>query len=192
MTIPRSLSSTARIISTSVLAIALFSFNLLAADSSQNKEYQHKMITSQTFSSINYQADENVKMFPAPNQGMEQHILTLSQLNNEADYMVEIQIGKTQLVDCNKHGLFGALTTLTVKGWGYQYYQVNSIKPGPSTLMACFDKAKTEQFLSIQDKLMLKYDSRLPKVFYLPQGSELRYRVWRVDTEFNTSSYQSH
>lgn len=192
MTIPSSLFSTIRIITTQVLAISLFSFNVLATSEIKINGYHQNMITSQTIDSINHQADENVKMFPAPSEGIEQHILTLPKLANEADYMVEIQIGKTQLVDCNKHGLSGELTTLTVKEWGYDYYQVDSINPGPSTMMACFEKAKTEQFLSIPEKLMLKYDSRLPEVFYLPQGHELRYRVWRVDTKFNTSSFQSH
>ena len=175
------------ILSTLAFVISLLSFNAHATSPfHQNGDNQH-MIISQSFNSKNYQTDETTKMFPAPRQGMEQHRLLLPTLDNEANYMVEIKIGKTQLVDCNKHGLSGELTEHSLKGRGYHYYQVDSIKPGPSTMMECFDKAKTEIFLSIPGELTMKYDSRLPKIFYLPQGSELKYRVWSTDSEFGDS-----
>ncbi|MEC4725239.1 serine protease inhibitor ecotin [Shewanella sp. D64] len=179
--------TTKRIIASTALAISLFSFNSLATSPVQPSGQNQNMIVAQTFTPTNYKTFDDTKMFPAPSQGMEQHILTLPKLDNETDYIVEIQIGETRLVDCNKHGLSGKLIEHTVKGWGYNYYQVDHINPGPSTKMACFDKAKTEAFLSIPGELKIQYDSRLPKVFYLPLGSELRYRVWSVESEFSYS-----
>ncbi|WP_394393105.1 serine protease inhibitor ecotin [Shewanella woodyi] len=187
MTTPSMSFSAKRIITASALALSMLSFNALATSPAHPSGLNQNMITSMAFDSTNYLAEKKTEMFPVPSEGMEQHILTLQPLDNESNYMVEIQIGKTQLVDCNKHGLSGELTENTVKGWGYNYYQVDSIKPGPSTMMACFDKAKTEAFLSIPGSLKVNYDSRLPKVFYLPKGSELRYRIWRVESEFNVS-----
>jgi len=174
-------------ITTSLLAASLFSLNALATSPAHPSGLNQNMITSQTYNSSNYQAHEDSKMFPAPDEGMEQHILTLPALDDEENYMVEILIGQTRMVDCNKHGLSGELIQESVKGWGYQFYRVNQISDGPSTMMACLELAKKEAFLQIPGNLKIKYDSRLPEVFYLPQGSEIRYRVWRVESGFNTS-----
>jgi len=174
-------------IAVSALAVSLFSFSALATSPVHPDGLNQNMITSQTYSTANYQAHEESKMYPAPAEGMEQHILTLPSLDDEQNYMVEIQIGQTKMVDCNKHGLSGELTQDSVKGWGYQFYKVNQITDGPSTMMACLELAKKEAFLQIPGDLKINYDSRLPKVFYLPKGSEIRYRVWRVESGFNTS-----
>lgn len=174
-------------IAASALAVSLLSFNALATSPVHPSGLNQNMIMSQTYNAANYQAHEDSKMFPAPAEGMEQHILTLPPLDDEENYMVEIQIGQTKMVDCNKHGLSGKLTQDSVKGWGYQFYKVNQITDGPSTMMACLELAKKEAFLQIPGNLKIRYDSRLPEVFYLPQGSEIRYRVWRVESDFNTS-----
>jgi|GEM_PF-1057018 len=179
-------------ITTSVLAVSLLSFNALATSPAHPSDRNQNMISSQTYNASNYQVHEASKMFPAPAQGMEQHILTLPPLENEEYFMVEIQIGQTKLVDCNKHGLSGELTQESVKGWGYQFYRVKQISEGPSTMMACFELAKTEAFLTIPGDFKIRYDSRLPKIFYLPQGSEIRYRVWTVENPFKTSKLNSN
>lgn len=169
------------------LAFTLLSFNASAVSPPHPTGLNAPMINVSRMNTNNYAPGEAVKMFPAPNKGMVQHILTLPKLENEADYMVEIQIGQTQLVDCNKHGLNGQLKELTVEGWGYNYYQVDEISEGPSTMMACFELAKKEAFLRIPSELTLRYDSRLPKVFYLPEDAELRFRTWKADSAYQYS-----
>ncbi|PIW62767.1 serine protease inhibitor ecotin [Shewanella sp. CG12_big_fil_rev_8_21_14_0_65_47_15] len=166
------------------LTFALLSFNAAAVSPPPPTGLNAPMISVSSFNSVNYVEQEVTKMFPAPKQGMVQHILTLPTLENEDDYLVEIQIGQTQLVDCNKHGLSGELKELTVKGWGYNYYQVDEVSQGPSTMMACFEMAKKEAFVRIPGELKMRYDSRLPKVFYLPAGTELRFRTWKVDSTY--------
>ncbi|ACJ29137.1 Serine protease inhibitor, ecotin [Shewanella piezotolerans WP3] len=166
------------------LLLGAATFSASATSPVKPSEVIQTMIKAQAYSAANYVSQETSKMFPAPKEGQVQHILTLDSLDNEADYMLEIQVGQTKMVDCNKHGLTGELKQLSVKGWGYNYYQVDSINEGPSTMMACFDKALTEQFLPIQGSLKIPYDSRLPKVIYLPENSQVRYRVWKVDAPF--------
>lgn len=166
------------------LTFALLSFNATAVSPPHPTGLNAPMISVSSFNSANYAPQEVTKMFPAPKQGMVQHILTLPTLENEDDYLVEIQIGQTQLVDCNKHGLSGELKELTVTGWGYNYYQVDTVSQGPSTMMACFEMAKKEAFVRIPGELKIRYDSRLPKVFYLPEGTELRFRTWKVDSTY--------
>ena len=143
--------------------------------------------TITVYDSNNYQKNENSKMFPIPAEGMVQHVIALPKLADEQHYKLEVSIGQKRWVDCNKHGLSGTLQRLTLSGWGYEYYQVDAITDGPSTMMACFDKAKSEAFLTIPGSLMLNYDSRLPKVFYLPQGAQLRYQVWNTNGEYHYS-----
>ncbi|MFV7786118.1 MULTISPECIES: serine protease inhibitor ecotin [Shewanella] len=140
-----------------------------------------------SYTAADYQVHETSKMFPAPDNGLVQHILTLPKLENETDYRIEIAIGRSEQVDCNKHSLKGEISQHTVQGWGYNYYQVDTIVQGPSTMMACFDKAKKTAFLTLPQKLNLEYDSRLPKVFYLPAGAQLRYRVWQAIGDYQYS-----
>lgn len=170
-----------------LLVFTLLSVNAEAVSPPHPTGLNAPMISVLSMNANNYVPVEAVKMFPAPKKGMVQHILTLPKLENEADYMVEIQIGQTQLVDCNKHGLNGQLKELTVDGWGYNYYQVDEISAGPSTMMACFELAKKEAFVQIPGELTLRYDSRLPKVFYLPEGAELRFRTWKADSTYQYS-----
>lgn len=176
----------------SCIAIAGFATSVHATSQPEPVSAQSILasITMTVYGNENYQVNENSKMFPAPAQGMTQHIITLPSLADEQHYKMEIDIGRTALIDCNKHGLTGELQQLTLKGWGYDYYQVDTITDGPSTMMACFDKAKTASFLTIPGPLMLNYDSRLPKVFYLPQGAQLRYRIWSTHGEYQYSPEQ--
>lgn len=180
----------------SILAVSLLSFHASASipahptDLNQSGHNQN-IITSQAFSAADHQVQDATRMFPAPETGMVQHILTLPKLDDESNYMVEIQIGQTQMVDCNGGSLMGDLLQHSVQGWGYHYYQVDSITQGPTTMMACFKPAEKEAFVPIRAELKIKYDSRLDKVFYLPQGSELRYRVWTVESQFSTSKLVS-
>ncbi|QBF81375.1 hypothetical protein EXU30_00680 [Shewanella maritima] len=51
---------------------------------------------------------ESIKMFPAPVSGMKQHIIEMPPLTDESRYMVEFQLGKTMLADCNLRGLWGS------------------------------------------------------------------------------------
>ncbi|MDB2386590.1 serine protease inhibitor ecotin [Shewanella sp.] len=145
---------------------------------------EETLINTQVYSSDNYRPNAATNMFPAPAKSQLQHVLTLKPLDDESNYMIEIQVGKTKAVDCNKHALLGKIQQRSLKGWGYDYYNVDTITAGPSTMMACFDGALTQQFLSIQGDLMLPYDSRLPKVFYLPANSQLRYRIWQVASPY--------
>ena len=147
------------------------------------------LVNTQTvsYTAADYQPQESSRMFPAPDNGLVQHILTLPKLENEADYRIEIAIGRSEQVDCNKHNLKGEIAQHTVQGWGYNYYQVDAIVPGPSTMMACFDEAKKTTFLTLPQRLNLEYDSRLPMVFYLPEGAQLRYRVWHAMGDYQYS-----
>ncbi|KIO35565.1 serine protease inhibitor ecotin [Shewanella sp. cp20] len=170
-----------------LLSLGLSLSTFCAQATSPAKPESVTMPVAVSYSASDYQSEEATKMFPAPNDGLVQHILTLPKLANEEDYRLEIAIGRNEEVDCNKHGLSGEIEQHTVQGWGYNYYQVDAIHQGPSTMIACFDKAKQTAFLTLPEKLTLAYDSRLPKVFYLPAGAQLRYRIWQASSDYQYS-----
>jgi len=122
---------------------------------------------------------DNISMFPKAKKGFERHIIKVPATDNDYNNRVELLIGKMMLVDCNQHSLAGKLENITLKGWGYKYIEVSDIREGISTMMAC-NKEKTEKFITLRttkDKLR-RYNSRLPIVIYLPEGYQVRYRVW--------------
>ncbi len=119
---------------------------------------------------------DNIHMFPQAQEGFVRHVIEVPKTDNDYDHRVELLIGKTMMVDCNHHSFSGKIESVTLKGWGYKYLEVKKIQSGPTTMMACREP-KTEKFISIRDTLR-RYNSRSPIVAYVPEGYEVRYRVW--------------
>ncbi len=122
---------------------------------------------------------DNIHMFPQAQEGFVRHVIEVPKTDNDYDHKVELLIGKTMMVDCNHHSFSGKIESITLKGWGYKYLEVNNIQSGPTTMMACREP-KTEQFISIHDSLR-RYNSRSPIVVYIPKGYEVRYRIWSAE-----------
>ncbi|WP_256870914.1 serine protease inhibitor ecotin [Shewanella sp. Scap07] len=171
---------------TVTLASSVVTFG--AAATSPKKPQVAQMISLDTFHPDSYENTEQTKMYPAPDSGMKQVVLTLPKRVDEQDYKLEIEIGQWQQQDCNKQRLGGEIQQQTVQGWGYSYYQVDRISAGPSTLMACPDTATTREFVTLMNSLTLDYDSRLPKVFYIPESAQLRYKVWQSNNQHQYSN----
>lgn len=122
---------------------------------------------------------DNIDMFPQAKEGFERYVIEVPKMDNDDDHRVELRIGKNMMVDCNHHSFYAEIKSVTLKGWGYTYLEVDNIQSGPTTMMAC-PEPKTQKFISIRDDLR-RYNSRLPMVIYLPKGYEVRYRIWRAD-----------
>jgi ecotin len=122
------------------------------------------------------QTDKELKAFPAAKKGYQRFVIQLQPKSAEEDYQVEIFAGKTMRVDCNKHGLIGKFLQKDVQGWGYTYYEYQSDGQTRSTLMACPDKTLHEAFIA--GSKLVRYNSKLPVVVYVPKGFEVRYKIW--------------
>ena len=126
--------------------------------------------------------------YPKAEAGYTRYAIHLPKLAAENEAKLEIQVGKTMEVDCNQHGFRAQLTEHTLQGWGYPYYHVTDIKGPVSTLMACPAQSKTRKFVAAGgDDFILRYNSKLPVVVYVPQEFELRYRVWRATPDFQNA-----
>ncbi|AZA63043.1 serine protease inhibitor ecotin [Chryseobacterium indoltheticum] len=121
-----------------------------------------------------------IEMFPKAKEGFKQVYIQLPVAKNENDLKVEFFVGAEKMLDCNKHFLMGKVNTQDLQGWGYSYYEIESSGETGGTLMACPDQKKTKKFVSLQPEIV-RYNSKLPLVFYVPKDLEVRYRILRPD-----------
>lgn len=121
--------------------------------------------------------------FPAAEAGQTRHVINLPSRSDEDAMKVELIVGKTQTVDCNQHHFGGALQERTAEGWGYNYYVLDRLGAGASTLMGCPAGSEREAFVRSSSETLVRYNSRLPLVVYTPQDVQVRYRIWRAGDE---------
>ena len=122
----------------------------------------------------------DLKPYPAAEDGFERMVFRVPAAEDESARKVEIIVGKTLSVDCNRTSFGGVLERRVAEGWGYPYYVIEKIGGPMSTLMACPPGAEnTDEFVTVNgDGFLQRYNSKLPIVVYVPNGFEVRYRIW--------------
>jgi ecotin len=134
--------------------------------------------------SLSFAATDNMRAFPPAEEGMVRHVISLPTQENESALRVELLIGKTVRTDArNRYFFGGTLETERIPGWGFERYVLRKLGPMAGTLMAIDpDEPKVERFISLGGEArLLHYNSHLPLVVYVPDGVEVRYRLWRAD-----------
>ena len=132
---------------------------------------------------------DDLKAFPEASDGQVRHVIRLPALDDEAAAKVELLVGKDLEVDCNQHWFGGALATETAEGWGYNYYVIEKIGGPASTLKACPEGSKENRFVRVRlDDSLLRYNSRLPIVVYVPEGFDVRYRTWQANAAIESAT----
>lgn len=132
------------------------------------------------------QAADNMKAFPAADEGMVRHVLQLPKQDDESAFKVELIVGKTVQVDeRNRYFFAGKIDEVTIEGWGFPRYNVSKLGPMAGTLMAIDPNApKVNRFVTLGgEPYLIRYNSRLPIVLYVPDGVEVRYRLWSAGPE---------
>lgn len=133
----------------------------------------------------------SVAPYPAAQTGYVRHVVWLPQRSDEQLYRVELIAGKQMLTDCNTRGFSGQLNEHSLQGWGYTYYQVDNVNGPVSTMMACPQQEKIQDFVALNlTNSLLRYNSKLPVVVYLPEGFELRYRIWSAAKQVQEAQTQ--
>ena len=132
------------------------------------------------------QAADNLKAFPPAEEGMVRYVLQLPKQAEESAFKVELMVGKTVQVDeQNRYFFGGKIEAETIKGWGFTRYRVSKLGPMGGTRMAVDPNApKVPRFIPIGgEPYIIRYNSRLPIVVYVPEGVEVHYRIWTAGTE---------
>jgi len=135
---------------------------------------------------LSVQAEDNLKAFPPAEAGMVRHVLHLPQQKDELECKVELIAGKMVKVDkVNRYFFGGKIESETIKGWGYTRYIVPKLGPMAGTLIAIDpNEPKESRFIRLGTEFYLvRYNSRLPIVIYVPEGVEVRYRIWKAVTK---------
>ncbi len=131
-------------------------------------------------------AGDTMKAFPPAEAGMVRHVLPMPPDANEDDLKVELIVGKTVRTDgVNRNFFTGKIETVNIEGWGFVRYVVKNLGPMAGTRMGVPPGTpKVEKFVRIGgEPFLVRYNSRLPIVIYIPEGAEVRYRIWRTDPE---------
>ncbi len=154
-----------------VLMIASALLFIAACTNTKNKE------SADTVYKVNGDA-----VYPAI-EGMIPHAVAVADKGeDEANLKVQLMVGKTMEVDCNQHHLDGEFEDETLEGYGYDYYIFETSGNVASTMMACPDDTKTEKFISGEDHF-ISYNSKLTTPVYAPEGYEVRFTTWGVESE---------
>lgn len=127
---------------------------------------------------------DDMKAFPPAEPGAVRYVLSLPKQPREEDYKVELIVGQNARVDSANRFFFGGkIEDHNIQGWGYTRYVVKELGPMAGTRVAVNPNApKQNRFVTLGgDPYLIRYNSRLPVVVYVPEGAEVRYRVWRAD-----------
>jgi ecotin len=138
-------------------------------------------------------ANDGMKPFPPAEKGYVRYVIKLPSVQKPEKYKVQVLIGKNVRRDpSNQYRFHGEIKRETIKGWGYSYYILRKVGPMAGTLMAIPEGTpKVEQFIEVMPPLnLLRYNSRLPLVIYVPEGFEFRYRLWEADGEIKQGQIQ--
>lgn len=131
-------------------------------------------------------AVDNMKAFPPAGEGMVRYVLHLPKQADESAFKVELIAGKMIKVDeGNRYFFSGKIEEEIIKGWGFTRYKVSKLGPMAGTRMAVDpNKPKLPRFIKLgSDQYIIRYNSRLPVVVYVPDGVEVRYRIWTAGSE---------
>ncbi|MBN2685214.1 MAG: ecotin family protein [Pontiellaceae bacterium] len=127
---------------------------------------------------------DNMKAYPAAEEGMVRYVLQLPKEKDETLFKVELQVGKMVNTDAaNRYFFGGQIEESSIQGWGYPKYEVKKLGPMAGTLMMPDPNApKVDRFITLGgEPYLIRYNSKLPVVVYVPEGVEVRYRIWRAD-----------
>jgi ecotin len=127
-----------------------------------------------------------LKAFPLAEKGMERFVIVLPVQNQSVEDLskVELIVGKDILTDgVNLIRLSNTIKPRQLEGWGYTYYQVSGSSNTINTLMANPEGAQQVTQFVAAPSLHIRYNSRLPIVVYVPQGYQVRYRIWQAADE---------
>ena len=134
-------------------------------------------------------AADNMKAFPPADKGMVRFVYQPPKQDDESAFKLELIVGKKVKADkVNRYFFGGKIAEETIEGWGFPKFIVSEIGPMAGTLIAVDPKEpRVERFVTLGgEPFLIRYNSKLPVVVYVPEGFEVRYRIWKAEAETST------
>jgi len=134
---------------------------------------------------------KQLKAFPSAKEGMVRYVIYLPEKSRaeEVNYKVELLVGKTVETDgVNKYRLGSSLKAVSLKGWGYTYYESTGSDMVISTRMAAASGTTPVKKDIFGRPLLIRYNSRLPIVVYVKKGLRVYYRIFEAPTKTTAAS----
>lgn len=136
----------------------------------------------------------DLKPYPPAPAGQQRWVFQLNPLlrpspdpaisGNPADWRVQLIVGREIEVDCNIQHFGGQLRRDSVPGWGYPVVRLDKAGPLIATRRACPDQAPERRFVGLGgEPFLLPYNGSLPVVVYVPEGFQVRWRLWKAEGE---------
>jgi ecotin len=122
--------------------------------------------------------------YPAAAAGKTRHVILLphKERGAEDDFKVEIVAGRTIDTDgVNTYRFGGEFRERDIPGWGFSYFEVDALGAPLSTRIAPTAGTPTVKAFAPGPRMLVRYNSRLPLVVYAPEGTEIRWRLWRAE-----------
>ena len=131
-----------------------------------------------------------LKAFPAAEEGMKRCVILLTDKERGEDdnFKVELIVGREILTDgVNRYMLGGKIEAMLLQGWGFTYYEVKSLGGAASTRIGVPPgKPQVKKFVD-GPSTIIRYNSRIPLIVYVPEDAEVRYRIWSTANETKTA-----
>lgn len=131
-------------------------------------------------------SEDNMKAFPPAGEGMSRFVLQLPEREDETLVKVELIVGKSEWLDAaNRYSFGGKIEEQNIEGWGFPKYVVAALGPMIGTRIGVDPSVpKVKRFISLSgEPFLIRYNSRLPIVIYVPKDAEVRYRLWTATAE---------
>lgn len=132
------------------------------------------------------ESKENMKAYPDAEEGMARYVLHLEPQEDESLFRVQLLVGQTVTIDeVNRYFFAGELIEESIEGWGFPKYTLKNLGPLAGTRVGVDpDAPKVKRFITLGgEPSLLRYNSRLPLVVYVPADAEVRYRIWKTEPE---------
>ena len=127
------------------------------------------------------------KYYPTAKEGQVRFVIHVPMADEEEKLKVELIVGKTVPINSEtRYSFYGKIEEAVVEDVGFRYYVVRDLGPmnGGNPFGIKPDAKPVPTFVIMEHLFpLLPYNSRMPIVVYLPEGSELRYRIWQAGKE---------
>ena len=112
-------------------------------------------------------------------QNVKTNIIKLKNIDNEADYKIEVIFAKELAVDCNNHFLEGGKLDEKPSDESARIYEFDAKGELVSTMMLCSDNKKRKKFVNYSFTQTFDYDSYTPIVIKTPKEIAVKYKIYK-------------